>query len=246
MRLTIIGCGDAFGAGGRLQTSFHVQAGGSSVLIDCGTSTLIGMRRLGLDPAEIDAVFVSHLHGDHFGGLPWLLIDAEFVIKRERPLPVLGPRGIEARFLTLAEAVYPGIAGNGKFKFDFIEYEERVPVEIAGVSVTPFEVHHPSGAPPYALRFALEGKVLAFTGDTGWVDALYEVARGADLFITECFQYDVVMPIHLDYQTIDASYEKLGAKRVLLTHMGEAMLEQTDRVDGSRYMIAYDGMTLDL
>jgi ribonuclease BN (tRNA processing enzyme) len=246
MRLTIIGCGDAFGAGGRLQTSFHVRAGGSTVLIDCGTSTLIGMRRLGLDPAEIDAVFVSHLHGDHFGGLPWLLIDAEFVIKRDRPLPVFGPRGIEARFLTLAETVYPGIAGNGKFKFDFVEYEERTPREVAGIAVTPFEVHHPSGAPPYALRFALEGKVLAFTGDTGWVDALYDVARGADLFITECFQYDVVMPIHLDYKAIDANYAKLGAKRVLLTHMGEAMLANIGRVDSSRYLIAHDGMTLDL
>jgi ribonuclease BN (tRNA processing enzyme) len=247
MRLTIIGCGDAFGAGGRLQTSFHVRSGGASVLIDCGTSTLIGMRRLGLDPAEIDAVFVSHLHGDHFGGLPWLLIDAQFVIKRKRPLPVLGPPGIEARFLTVMEAMYPGVSGGeGRFKFDFVEYEERTPLDIACVAVTPFEVHHPSGAPPYALRFALEGKVLAFTGDTGWVDALYDVARGADLFITECFQYDVVMPIHLDYQTIDANYAKLGAKRVLLTHMGEAMLEKTGLVDGARYLIAHDGMTLDL
>ena len=70
----------------------------------------------------------------------------------------------------------------------------------------------------------LEGKVIAFTGDTGWVEMLCEVAQGADLFISECFQYDVTLPIHLDYTTIDANYERLGAKRVLLTHMGEAML----------------------
>ena len=98
--------------------------------------------------------------------------------------------------------------------------------------MTPFEVKHPSGAPPYALRFELDGKVVAFTGDTGWVDALCEVARGADLFITECFQYDVELPIHLDYQTIDANYARLGAKRVLLTHMGEAMLANAGNVDG--------------
>lgn len=247
MRLTIIGCGDAFGAGGRLQTSFHVRSGSSNVLIDCGTSTLIGMRKLGLDPSEIDAVFVSHLHGDHFGGLPWLLIDAEFVTRRTRPLVVAGPRGIAARFHTLVEAVYPAVTnGEGKFQFTFVEYEERTPLEIGGIGVTPFEVHHPSGAPPYALRFTIEGKVVAFTGDTGWVDALYTVAQGASLFITECFQYDVVMPIHLDYKTIDANYEKLGAERVLLTHMGEAMLDRVGEVDAARYMIAHDGMTLDL
>ena len=71
--------------------------------------------------------------------------------------------------------------------------------------------------------------MLAFTGDTGWVDTLCRSARGADLFISECFQYDVTLPIHLDYTTIDANYERLGAKRVLLTHMGEAMLAEAER-----------------
>ena len=75
---------------------------------------------------------------------------------------------------------------------------------------------------------------------------LCEVARGADLFIIECFQYDVTLPIHLDYKTIDANYDRLGAKRVLLTHMGEAMLEHVGKVDASRYLVAKDGMTLDL
>lgn len=247
MRLTIIGCGDAFGAGGSLQTSFHVRSRASTFLIDCGASSLIGMRRLGLRPDAIDTVFVTHLHGDHFGGLPWLLVDAVYVSNRTRPLVVTGPKGIAARFVTAAEALYPGITTVERaFDLNFIEYEEQKPVEVGGVTVVPFEVRHPSGAPPYALRFALDGKVLAFTGDTGWVEALCQVARGADLFISECFQYDVVLPIHLDYATIDANYGRLGAKRVLLTHMGEAMLAAAEKVDALRYLIAHDGMTLDL
>ena len=103
---------------------------------------------------------------------------------------------------------------------------------------------HPSGAPPYALRLARRANVRA--GDTGWVDTLFAVARGADLFISECFQYDVTLPIHLDYATIDANFARLGAKRVLLTHMGEAMLSATGHVDRSRYLLAEDGMILDL
>jgi len=247
MRLTIIGCGDAFGAGGSLQTSFHVRADGSCFLIDCGASILIGMRRLGLEPNDIDTVFVTHLHGDHFGGLPWLLVDAIYVSKRTRPLLVTGPRGIEQRFLTTAEALYPNLTtAKRDFDWRFLEYEEQRPLAVNGVTVTPFEVKHPSGAPPYALRLAVDGKVLAFTGDTGWVDVLCDVAQGAELFISECFQYDVAMPIHLDYMTVDANYAKLGARRVLLTHMGEAMLAQTGKVDRSRYIIAKDGMSLDL
>jgi ribonuclease BN (tRNA processing enzyme) len=247
MRLTIIGCGDAFGAGSRLQTSFHVRSGPSTFLIDCGVTSLIGMHRLGISPNDIDTVFVTHLHGDHFGGLPWLLIDAKYVSNRTRPLIVTGPKGIEERFITAAEALYPNATTvEREFDLTFVEYEERKPLKVGEVTVTPFEVHHPSGAPPYALRFNIDGKVLAFTGDTGWVEALHDVAKDADLFISECFQYDVTLPIHLDYKTIDANYEKLGAKRMLLTHMGEAMLAEMGKVDGSRYMIAKDGMTLEL
>jgi len=247
MRLTIIGCGDAFGAGGRLQTSFHVRSKASAFLIDCGASTLIGMRRLGLEPNDIDSVFITHLHGDHFGGLTWLLVDAIYVSKRTRPLVVTGPRGIDQRFLAATEALYPNLTTTKRdFDLRFVEYAEQAPLDVCGVQVMPFEVRHPSGAPPYALRLYVDGKVLAFTGDTGWVDALCEVAKDADLFISECFQYDVALPIHLDYMTIDANYAKLGAKRILLTHMGTAMLANAAKVDTSRYIVAKDGMSLDL
>jgi len=247
MQISIIGCGDAFGSGGRLQTSFFVHSASSRFLIDCGATTLVGMRRLGIDLNDVETVFVSHLHGDHFGGLPWLLIDAKYVSHRTRPLVVAGPRGIEARFVDLAEALYANSTrAERDFDLVFVEYEERQPLEISGVTVTPFEVHHPSGAPPYALRFEVDGRVVAFTGDTGWVEALFDVARGADLFISECFQYDETMPIHLDYKTIEANYENLNAKQVLLTHMGEAMLAELEKVDTSRFMIAEDGMIIDL
>ncbi len=247
MQLTLIGCGDAFGAGGQLQTSFHVRSQAASFLIDCGTSTLIGMQRLGLKPNDIDTVFVTHLHGDHFGGLSWLLIDAQYVSRRTRPLVVAGPLGIEARFVAATEALYPGASSAARvFALQFVEYEERRPLDIGGVRVTPFEVKHPSGAPPYALRFDVDGKVLTFTGDTGWTESLLDAARGADLLISECFQYDLKLDIHLDYKTIDANYARLGAKRVLLTHMGEAMLAEVAQVDASRYLIAEDGMTLTL
>ncbi|MHA1574334.1 MAG: MBL fold metallo-hydrolase [Alphaproteobacteria bacterium] len=247
MQISIVGCGDAFGAGGRLQTSFYVRSGASRFLIDCGATTLVGMRRLGISLDEVDTVFITHLHGDHFGGLPWLLLDAKYMSGRPRPLIVVGPKEIEARFVALAEALYPNSSrAERTFDLVFVEYETGQPLEVGSVTVTPFEVHHPSGATPYALRFNVDGKVIAFTGDTGWIETLFDVARGADLFITECFQYDETLPIHLDYKTIDANYDKLGAKQILLTHMGEGMLAELEKVDASRYMISEDGMILDL
>lgn len=247
MKITIVGCGDAFGAGGRLQTSFHIQAAASTFLIDCGASTFIGLNRLQLRSSEIDSVFVSHLHGDHFGGLAWFLIDAQHVSKRTRPLYVAGPQGIKERFEIATEALYPGATkGSLDFELVFLEYRERQALEVQGIGVTPFEVKHPSGAPPYALRFEADGKVLAFSGDSGWVESLCDAARGADLYISECYQYDVRLEIHLDYKTIDANYTRLGAKRVLLTHMGEAILAHASEVDAERYLLAEDGMVLTL
>jgi ribonuclease BN (tRNA processing enzyme) len=248
MDVTVVGCGDAFGSGGRLQTSFHVKAPSGTFLIDCGASTLIGLRRLGLDPDALDAVFLTHLHGDHFAGLIWLWIDAQYVSARKRPLVVAGPRGTRERFFSVAEALYPGAtARETDFTFSFLDYEgEGRAVTSGAAKVTPYEVQHPSGTTPYALRIELDGKIIAFSGDTAWVDSLCDVAQGAGLFICECYEFDRPSPVHLDYQTIEENYSRLGAKRVLLTHMGEAMLAARDKVDQGRYALAEDGMVIKL
>src|SRR5260221_691992 len=101
MRLQFLGSGDAFGSGGRFNTCFHVTAAATSFLVDCGASSLIAMRRFGVDPNRIATVFISHLHGDHFGGLPFLILDAQFS-RRLAPLTVAGPPGLRQR---LAEAM---------------------------------------------------------------------------------------------------------------------------------------------
>ena len=171
-----------------------------------------------------------------------------YVSNRTRPLVVTGPRGIEARFITAAEALYPGIT-KAERGFDLVFHRicrSRQPLEVGGVTVTPFEVKHPSGAPPYALRFSSTARCSPLPATPAGSRRCARWRSGADLFISECFQYDLTLPIHLDYATIDANYARLGAKRVLLTHMGEAMLSAAGNVDRSRYLLAEDGMTLDL
>lgn len=248
MRLTVLGCGDAFGAGGRLNTCFLVTgAGEGAFLIDCGATSLVGMRREGLDPNDIETIFITHLHGDHFGGLPFFLIDALHVSRRTKPLLIVGPETTEERFVTTAEALYPGCTyASRKFDLRFEAWQKEEPRDYAGLRVTPFEVKHPAGAPPYALRFEAGGKVLGFTGDTEWVDSLIPAGRDADLFISECYQFEGPTPIHLDYGTLLANLHRIGAKRVLLTHMGRAMLDRRSEVDGEKFMLAEDGMVIDV
>src|SRR3954453_17256094 len=117
MQLRFVGCGDALGSGGRFNTCFHVTGERVNFLIDCGASSLPALKRLGIAREAIDLVLVTHFHGDHFGGLPFLLLDAQFT-RRTRPLMVAGPEGIETRLAALMETLFEH-SSKTKQRFEF-------------------------------------------------------------------------------------------------------------------------------
>lgn len=86
MHLTFLGTADAFGSGGRFNTCFLLDTGDERALIDCGASSMIALKRAGIDPNDIGTILVTHLHADHFGGLPFFILDAQFNAKRRRAL----------------------------------------------------------------------------------------------------------------------------------------------------------------
>jgi len=239
--LRFLGSGDAFGSGGRFQTCMHLSGAGGAVLIDCGASSLIAMKRDGVDPGEVDVVLLSHLHGDHFGGVPFLILDAQFS-RRARPLLIAGPPGVRTRVEATMEALFPGsTAVQRKFEIEFIELAERRTARVGSATVTAFPVIHASGAPPYALRVDYGGRVIAYSGDTEWAESLIEAARGADLFVCEAYTFDRQVKFHLDYKTIEAQAERLGARRIILTHMGRDMLAREEEARSER---AHDGLVV--
>jgi ribonuclease BN (tRNA processing enzyme) len=114
---------------------------------------------------------------------------------------------------------------------------------IEGIDITPYVVRHPCGAPPFALRLTVDGKVLCYSGDTEWVDSLGEAASSSDLLIAEAYFFDKTIKFHLDYLTLASHLPELGAKRVILTHMNTEMLE---RIHGTGVELAEDGMTVSI
>lgn len=243
--LTIVGSGDAFGSGGRLQTCFHIDRGEDAVLIDCGATAMIGMHRCGLSPDRVSTVVLSHLHGDHYTGLVWWLIHAHHVTRRKHPMRIIGPEGTEERLMTASEALFPGSwKVPRRFELTIEEFREREPHAADGLTVVPFAGRHPSGSLSAALRVTLGSKVIAFSGDTEWVEDLVACVDGADLFISECYAFEAGVPYHLNWQVISENIERLRADRILLTHMNMSMLENLDKVCHPRVLIAEDGMKL--
>jgi ribonuclease BN (tRNA processing enzyme) len=236
--VTFAGSGDAFGSGGRYQACMHLRGPGGTapVLLDCGATSLSALRRCGLDPGEVAAVFVSHLHGDHFGGLPFLILDAQFS----------RPPGIARRLPELMECMFPGSASVARrFRLDVVELtpDGASAATVAGVRAVGFAADHPSGpeGPALSLRLTIAGKVIGYTGDTAWTEALIDVAAGADLLIAEAYYLDKNVPHHLRHADLAAHRDRLGCRRMVLTHMSADMLARRDQV---RFEIASDGLVL--
>lgn len=241
VELTFVGSGDAFGSGGRLFTCLHVRHPEGAFLIDCGATALPALRREGVAPGSIDAVLLTHFHGDHFGGLPWLLIDGGRT-GRTCPLAIAGPPGVAGRVREASEILFPGSWTAGRdFEVSFAEWGEE-PVRIGALRALGRRVVHAPGSEPHAVRVEVAGRTIAYTGDTEWTESLVEVARGADLLVAEAWTHDRAVPLHLDHATLVARREELGCARIVCTHMGPEMLER----ESTELERAEDGRRIEL
>ncbi|OCK61606.1 MBL fold metallo-hydrolase [Bradyrhizobium sp. LMTR 3] len=244
MQLRFVGCGDALGSGGRYNTCFHVTGANVNFLIDCGASSLPALKRLGIARDEIDLILITHFHGDHFGGLPFLLLDAQFT-RRSRPLVIAGPHGIETKLASLMEALFEH-SSKTKQRFDLsvVALEPEQSRTFGDVKVTPYPVvHGESGGPFLAYRVEAEGRVIAYSADTEWTETLIPAGRDADLFVAEAYYFDKIIKNHLSLKTLAAHLPEINPKRLVLTHMSDDML---GRLGELPYTAAHDGMVVEL
>jgi ribonuclease BN (tRNA processing enzyme) len=247
MRLTVVGSGDAFGSGGRSNTCFWLETAKGTLTVDFGASALPALKARKLDPNAIDAIVLSHLHGDHFGGLPFLLLDYQFLARRQTPLTIAGPPGTRARLDAALEVFFPKAGGNiWRVPWTVQEIAVGVESDVLGHSVLSVEVVHQSDAPSTALRLSDGEKTFAYSGDTEWTDALLPIAAQADLFVCECYAYAGKMSGHLSWEILKPRLADLNAKRTMLTHMNPSVLSQLDEIRAAGVLIADDGLVLEL
>ena len=243
LTLQFIGCGDAFGSGGRFNTCFHLKGERTNLLIDCGASSLIAMKQLGIERNAIGTIVITHFHADHFGGIPFFILDAQFFSKRREPLTIVGPPGLGQWYERVMETSFPGSSSAAqKFELTLREIAAGETLDMDGLAISAFAARHgdPGGA-CHAVRIEAEGQSVAYTGDSEWTPDLIPAARDADLFIAEAYFRDKTIATHLSLSGIEAHLEELSPRRLILTHMSEDMLLHPD---AARYEIADDGMVV--
>jgi ribonuclease BN (tRNA processing enzyme) len=238
--VTFVGSGDAFGSGGRFNTCLHVDLGTAPFLVDLGSTSLGALKTLGIAYGDVETILVTHLHADHAGGIPSLLMESMIVTRRRRPLTIVGPTGLSRWIGDLGAIMYPGSQHLvPRFNLAVRELEAHGSAQVGDLTVRSFPMDHTPETHPMALRITNGQKTLAYTGDGAWSEAIVDLARGADLLVSECYAYDQRAPMHMTYRDIEANRERLEAARVILTHMGPDMLRHTADVTEQ---VAHDGL----
>ncbi|MGH7841208.1 MAG: MBL fold metallo-hydrolase [Candidatus Binataceae bacterium] len=243
VKLTFLGTGDAFASGGRFQAGYLIESRDCRVLLEAGPSILCAMKRYGVAPSQLDYICISHLHGDHFGGLPFLFLEYLWERPPRKPIVIAGPRHLEERAWRLFRTMFPFTSGDVarlRRQLKFVVLEPGAHKQFGRLRLAAIRTPHMRRDASLALRLALDGKVIAFSGDSGWTDELVPFTAGADLFLCECTYFESAhLDFHMNYPRLEKQRPRFKVKRMILTHVGREVLAHPDEI---RIETATDGM----
>jgi ribonuclease BN (tRNA processing enzyme) len=221
-----------------------VQAGNTTALVDCGPCILPALHRSRIPPEDIDFILVTHLHGDHVGGVPMLLLDYQYRSRRKRPLVVIGSALCAARIETLTEAMFSEVTKERRrFPVTYKTIRPGRSISIRGMRIHAYRMKHIDRELCLGYRIEHRRKILALTGDTTWCDSIPAMSQGADLLVSECTGFDQRSSVHLSYTQLREHHAEIDARRIVLTHVGDDLLKNRAKV---RHHIARDGERFDV
>lgn len=215
--LTFIGTGNAFAPGGLCWNGFVVN---DRYLFEAPPTALMALNKAGIDANALDAVILSHHHGDHFLGLPFLILHWKYM-GRTRPIRIIGPVDTQRLATAIGELTFPG-----EFDLPFeIEWEVALPgrlMTVGALEIEPVEVEHdPRLSQSLGFAAALGIRRFGYTGDSALCDGVFDLARRNEVLVSECSSRSARLDMHMNL--VD-DMPKLRAEMprestLLLTHL---------------------------
>ncbi len=218
MELTFLGSGNAFASGGRYWSSFLVDR---QYLFDAPPTVLPHLKRLGVSLPNLEVIFLSHRHGDHFMGLPFLLLEFVYLTPRSKDLFIVGPPGVEPWMEDFAERCYPHITRDAGYRRRYVEVQPRTeqtagPLRFRAVPMN--HVKESMDAFGYSVR--INGKTVAYTGDTMFCDEIFDLAEGADILVVDATYSEGSGPEHMGLDDIRVIRRRIRPETAMvLTHL---------------------------
>ncbi len=250
-KLDLIGSGNAFLPNGRLHSLSLID---SSILIDVPPTALLSLRKIGVSPSDVHTIFITHLHGDHVFGFPFLILERKWISDREdiAPLRVIGAPGVREMLCELCELAYPESMTERLEEIEWIEDDTGMFDEWQWER---FAVLHEDSVDPYGyLLKHKDGNTLLHSGDSGPCQAIEERIRDVDIAVVEMGVPDWVdTDMHHSPSDIIALAQRNPDIRIIVTHtfIDEEMNGVEPIIDcelpvlGSNVIHGSDGMTFE-
>jgi ribonuclease BN (tRNA processing enzyme) len=242
--IQFLGTGNAFNTDGRgTQSILFAPGAASPFLVDIGPTAFQAMVRFGVDWAKIDRLFLTHLHGDHTAGWPFLLLNMVIQERRTRPFDIFGPQGTQSSLDGLAAFCFHDVLARQSFDIRYHELPVAHQEGVDGQQGMQFDVlpmeHHASSI---GYRFHVDGTRIGVTGDTGWCESLELLGATCKVLIAECSSVSPDAPAHLSLEEIRKARPSLGAGQLLLVHLTDGVAEELARDPVPDLLATYDGM----
>lgn len=250
MRITFAGVGEAFDDK-LANTSILAESDSTSILLDCGFTAASAFWSAARNPLGLDALYISHFHGDHYFGIPALLVRS-VEEQRTKPLTILGQPGVESRIRKLMEMAYSNVMTKAKFDLYFLECTPGEEVHFGDFKLGFAMGDH--SMPSLAIRLNSTKHSVFYSGDGRPTDATRQLAAGCGLIIHESFSLKKTVPGH---GTVDSSIEfakTAGAHTLAMVHVtrtvrhgqGPEILAKAQNIDGLNVLLPAPSDFLDL
>jgi len=218
LELTFLGSANAFAADGRYWSSFLANG---RYLFDAPPTLLPHLKRLGMPPTDIEVIFLSHFHGDHFMGMPFLFLEYIYMTERRDDLFIVGPPGVERKIEEFAQQCYPEVTREAGYRRRYIEAQPGADQYVNEISFRAFPMNHvPEKLEPFGYRVHLGDRTVAYTGDTMLCDEIFELAEGADALVLDCTYSEGSGPEHMGIDDVRVIRKRVAAETtIILTHL---------------------------